>query len=211
VGVHKKIAYFVKEKVVDISIKSPAERFPVGFNFSPDLITGETIIAKTVTCVSAATGVSSAATIIDSEAIVDSDVAVVLKAGTEGDEHNIQCAVFTSKGNRYQRDLLLMIQTVVTDFFYKQPDDAFSFGLNFSRRLEVGDTLASVVGVATKEADGSDVSGTMIPFTEIISPKVGVRVAVGLDGETYLLAIRGTSTAGYVYEKIFRMNVQERP
>jgi len=65
------------------------------------------------------------------------------------------------------------------------------------------------VGVGTKESDGSDVSITVIPFTEVISPKAGVRVAVGIDGETYLLAIRGTSTAGYVYEKIFRMNVQE--
>jgi len=196
---------------MDTITKSPIEKFPVKFNFSTDFIGGETITTRTITCVSAATGVSSAATIIDSEATVDSDVVVVLKAGTEGDEHNIQCVVFTSKGNRYQRDLLLMIQTVVTDTFNKQPDDTFSFDLDFSRRLEAGDTLASVVGAATKEADGSDVSGTMIPFTEIISPKVGVRVTVGLDGETYLLAIRGTSTAGYVYEKIIRMNVQERP
>jgi hypothetical protein len=196
---------------MDTITKSSIEKFPVEFNFSTDFIVGETITTRTITCVSAATGVSSAATIIDSEATVDSDVVVVLKAGTEGDEHNIQCVVFTSKGNRYQRDLLLMIQAVVTDTFNKQPDDTFSFDLDFSRRLEAGDTLASVVGVATKEADGSDVSGTMIPFTEIISPKVGVRVAVGLDGETYLLAIRGTSAAGYVYEKIFRMNVQERP
>jgi hypothetical protein len=196
---------------LDTVTKSPIERFPIYFNFSADLIPGETIITGTITCVSAATGISSKTTIIDSEATVDSDVVVVLKAGTEGDEHNIQCVVFTSKGNRYQRDLLLMIQTVVTDTFNKQPDDTFSFAHSFSRRLETGDTLASVVGVATKESDGSDVSGTMIPFTEIISPKVGVRVAVGLDGETYLLAIRGTSTAGYVYEKIFRMNVQERP
>lgn len=196
---------------MDTLIKSPIEKFPIKFNFSPDLIVGETITTKAVTCVSAATGISSATTIIDSEAIVDADVVVVLKAGTEGDEHNIQCVIFTSKGNRYQRDLLLMIQSVVAGSFDKQPDDTFSFSLNFSRRLESGDTLASVVGVATKEADGSDVSGTMIPFTEIISPKVGVRVAVGLDGETYLLAIRGTSAAGYVYEKIFRMNVQELP
>jgi len=196
---------------MDTLIKSPIEKFPIKFNFSVDIITGETIATKTITCVSAATGVSSAATIIDSEAIVDSDVVVVLKAGTEGDEHNIQCVIFTSKGNRYQRDLFLAIQAVVTDSFNKQPDDTFSFDLDFSRRLEPADTLASVVGVGTKESDGSDVSITVIPFTEVISPKVGVRVAVGLDGETYLLAIQGTSAAGYVYEKIFRMNVQERP
>jgi len=196
---------------LDTLIKSPIERFPIKFNFSVDLITGETITTRTITCVSAATGISSAGTIIDSEATVDSDVVVVLKAGTEGDEHNIQCVIFTSKGNRYQRDLLLMIQSVVTDSFDKQPDDTFSFDLDFSRRLESGDTLASVAVVATKESDGSDVSSTVAPFSEVISPKAGIRVAVGLDGETYLVAVRGTSTAGYVYEKTFRMNVQERP
>jgi len=196
---------------LDTIIKSPIERFPIKFNFAVDLITGETIITRTITCVSAASGVSSAATIIDSEATVDADVAVVLKAGTEGDEHNVQCVIFTSKGNRYQRDLLLMIQAVVTDSFDKQPDDTFSFDLDFSRRLETGDTLASVAVVATKESDGSDVSATVAPFSEVISPKAGVRVAAGTDGETYLVRVQGTSTAGYVYEKIFRMNVQERP
>ena len=196
---------------MDSIIKSPIEKFPVKFSFSTDFITGETITTRTITCVSAATGVSSAATIIDSEATVDSDVVVVLKAGTEGDEHNIQCVVFTSKGNRYQRDLLLMIQTVVTDTFNKQPDDTFSFSVSFSRRLESGDTLATVAVIATKESDGSDVSATVAPFSEVISPKAGIRVAVGLDGETYLVGVQGTSTAGYVYEKIFRMTVQERP
>jgi hypothetical protein len=196
---------------LDTLIKSPIERFPIKFNFSVDLITGETITTRTITCVSAATGISSAGTIIDSEATVDSDVVVVLKAGTEGDEHNIQCVIFTSKGNRYQRDLLLMIQSVVTDSFDKQPSDTFSFDLDFTRRLEAGDTLASVVGVGTKESDGTDVSATVVPFLEVISPKAGVRVAVGDDGETYLVRVQGTTTAGYVYEKIFRMNVQERP
>lgn len=104
-----------------------------------------------------------------------------------------------------------MVQSVVTNSFDKQPDDTFSFELDFSRRLEAGDTLASVVGVGTKESDGTDVSATVVPFLEVISSKVGVRVAVGIDGETYLLGIRGTSAAGYVYEKIFRMSVQERP
>jgi len=196
---------------LDTIIKSPIERFPIKFNFAVDLITGETISTRTVTCVSAATGVDSSGTIVHSEATVDADVVLVLKAGTEGDEHNVQCVIFTSKGNRYQRDLLLMIQSVVTDSFDKQPSDTFSFDLDFTRRLEAGDTLASVVGVGTKESDGTDVSATVVPFLEVISPKAGVRVAVGDDGETYLVRVQGTTTAGYVYEKIFRMNVQERP
>ena len=191
--------------------KSPIEKFPVKFNFSPDLITGETITTKTVTCVSAATGISSAATIIDSEAIVDSEVVVVLRAGTEGDEHNIQSVITTNLGNVYQRDLLLVIQKVIDDSFSKQPSDKILFDVDFSRRLEAGDPVSSGAILVTKESDGTDVSTTVAPSVEVVTPKIGVYVAVGSDGETYLLGVRGTTVAGYVYEKNIRMSVQELP
>jgi len=194
---------------MDTLIKSPIEKFPIAFNFSVDLLAGETISTKTVTCVSAATGISSAATIIDSEAIVDSEVVVVLKAGTEGDEHNIQCVVTTSLSNTFQRDLLLAIATVVTDSFSKQPSDAFLFDVDFTRRLETGDTISTGACLATKESDGTDVSATVAPSVEVVTPKIGVHVAAGSDGETYLLGVRGTTAAGYVYEKNIRMSVQE--
>lgn len=196
---------------MDSLIKSPIEKFPIKFNFSVDFITEETISTKTVTCVSAATGVSSKTTIIDSEAIVDADVVVVLKAGTEGDEHSIQCVITTSLGNTYQRDLLLMVQTVIDDSFSKQPADAFMYEVDFTRRLEAGDTIASGAVLATKESDGTDVSASVAPSVEVITPKLGVHVAVGSDGETYLLGTRATTVAGYVYEKNIRMAVQEQP
>jgi hypothetical protein len=196
---------------MDMVTKSPAERFPVHFNFSVDFIAGETIATETITCGSAATGASTKATIIDSESASGPEVTAVLKGGTEGDEHNIECVVETSKGNRYQRDLFLRIQSVVSDRFDKQPADAVMFDLDFSRRLETGDTLASVVAIATKESDGTDVSATMVPDPEVISPKAGIRARAGDDGETYLLAVQGTSAAGYIHEKFLRMNVQERP
>ncbi|TFH32258.1 MAG: hypothetical protein E4G97_02815 [Deltaproteobacteria bacterium] len=164
-----------------------------------------------MTCVNAATGVSSKSTIVNDEAISSPEVSVELHAGTEGDEHNIQCVVTTNIGSRFQRDLLLMIQTVVTDRFNKQPNDAFIFDVDFSRRLETGDTLASAVAVGTMESAGSDVSLTVIPFVEVISPKAAARTIAGTDGETYLLAIQGTTAAAYVYEKVIRMSVQERP
>lgn len=196
---------------MDTITKSPIERFPVRFNFSVDLLAAETISAKTVTCVNAATGVSSKTAIIDSETISSPDVVVVLKGGTEGDEHSIQCAVTTSLGNIYQRDLFLMIQAVVTDSFNKQPGDAFLYDVDFTRRLETGDTVASGAVLATKESDGTDVSASVAPSVEVITPKIGVHVAAGTDGETYLLGTRATTAAGYVYEKIIRMNVQELP
>lgn len=196
---------------MDMLIKSPIEKFPVYFNFSSDFLSNEVISTATITCVNAATGISSKTAIIDSEAIFTPEVSAVLKAGTEGDEHQIQCVITTSLGNKYQRDLLLIVQSVVTDSFNKQPSDMIMFDVDFTRRLEVGDTLSTAVVLVIKEADGSDVSTTVAPFVEVITPKCGVRVAEGSDGETYLLRIQGTSTAGYVYEKILRMTVQERP
>jgi len=196
---------------LDTLTKSPIEKFPIHFNFSVDLLTGETISTKTVTCVNASTGISSKTVIIDSEAIASPEITIVVKAGTEGDEHSIQCLVTTSLGNTFQRDLLLMIQTVVDDSFSKQPEDAFLFDVDFTRRLETGDTIASGACLATKESDGSDVSATVAPSVEVITPKIGVHVAAGSDGETYLLGVRGTTAAGYVYEKNVRMSVQELP
>jgi len=197
--------------MMDTLTKSPIEKFPVTFNFSVDLLAGETISTKTVTCVSAATGVTSKTTIVDSEAIASPEVTIVVKAGTEGDEHSIQCLVTTSLGNTFQRDLLLMVKTVVDDSFSKQPGDAFLFDVDFTRRLETGDTVASGAVLATKESDGTDVSATVAPSVEVVTPKIGVHVAAGTDGKTYLLGTRATTAAGYVYEKNVRMTVQEIP
>jgi len=192
---------------MDTLTKSPAEKFPIYFNFSSDMIAGETIATKTLTCVNSATGVSTKITIVDSEVIVSPDVKVVVKAGTEDDEHSIQCVVATSNGNTYQRDLLLRIQSVVDDSFTKQPDDAFPFDVDYTRRLEPGDTVASATISAILESDGSAASVTSTPA--IVTPKVAVPAYGGTDGETYRLGVRGTTTLGYLYEKFVRMSVQE--
>ena len=192
---------------MDNITKSPNEKFSVYFNFSTDMIVGETIATKTLTCWNAATGVTSLATIIDSSAIVGPDVQVVVKAGTEDDEHLIQCIVVTNNGNIYQRDLMLRIQSVVDDSFTKQPDDAFLFDVDFTRRLEAGDAVASAIVSAILESDGSAASVTATPA--VVTPKVAVPAYGGTDDETYRLGIRGTTTLGYLYEKFVRMNVQE--
>lgn len=192
-------------------IKSPIEKYPIRFNYSVDFIPGELITNLTLTCVNAATGVSTKTTIIDSETNSSPEIVVVLKAGTEGDEHHIQSVITTNLGNSYQRDLLLAIQTVVSDSFGKQPSDRVLFDVDFTRRLETGDTVFSGSVLATKESDGSDVSATVIPLVEVLSPRVGVHTAAGDDLETYLLGVRATTNAGYVYEKPVRMNVQEIP
>jgi hypothetical protein len=211
---------------LDALTKSPIEKFPIAFNFSTDLLASETISTKTVTCVSAADGSNTKADIaysagppvvaaytgiVVSESIVSPEVIVVIHAGVEGEEHNIQCVVTTSLGNTFQRDLLLMVQTVVDDSFSKQPGDAFIFDVDFTRRLETGDTVSTATCLATKESDGTDVSSSVAPTVEIITPKVGVHVAAGTDGKTYLLGVRATTVAAYVYEKNVRMSVQELP
>lgn len=192
---------------MDTLTKSPAEKFPIYFNFSTDMIAGETISTKTLTCKNAATGIDSLATIVDSSAIISPGIKVVMKAGTEDDEHSIQCVAVTSNGNTYQRDLILFVRSVVDDFFTKQPDDAFLFDVDFTRRLETGDTVASAAISAIKESDGSAASVTSTP--SIVTPKVSVPVYSGTNGETYRLGVRGTTAMGYLYEKFVRMSVQE--
>jgi hypothetical protein len=192
---------------MDSITKSPIEKFPVYFNFSNDMIVGETISTKTLTCKNAATGVDSSATIVDSSAIASPDVKVVVKAGTEDDEHQIQCIVSTDNGNIYQRDLLLQIHSEVSDSFSKQPGDNFLFDVDYTRRLESGDAVASAAVSAILEADGTAASIYTTPL--VTTPKIGVPVYGGTDGKTYRFGVRGTTSLGYVYEKFVRMSVQE--
>jgi len=192
---------------MDNITKSPIEKFPIYFNFSSDMIVGETISTKTLTCVNSATGVTSKATIVDSETIASPDVKVVVKAGTEDDEHSLQCVVVTSNGNTYQRDLLLYVRSLVDDSFTKQPADAFLFDVDFTRRLESGDTVASAAVSAIKESDGS--AASVYNTASVVSPKIGVPVYGGINGYTYRFGVRGTTNMGYIYEKFIRMNVQE--
>lgn len=193
--------------MIERIVKSPNEKFPVRFNFSADLIAGEVISSVVVTCVNAATGVSSKTAIVDSETIASPELTVVVKAGTEGDEHYLQAIATTSFGNTYDRDLYLAITSVVDDSFTKQPGDAFLFDVDFTNRLSSSETVSSATAAATKEADGTAASVVGTPF--VITPKVAVPVLSGTDGETYLLAVKGTTSLGYVHEKFIRMNVQE--
>ena len=211
---------------MDTRTKSPAEKFPIYFCFSNDLVVGETVVSYVLTSINAATGESSAedraydpgppevleiVKLIYSDSLSSPDVIVVLKDGVEGDEHRIQCVATTSAGNVYQRDCLLFIQSVVDESFTKQPDDAFQFEVSFKRRLdspEPGDTVTSAAIVAVKESDGSD-AAALVSAPSVVTPKVFVPVLDGTDGETYRLGVRGTTAFGYVHEKFVRMNVQE--
>jgi hypothetical protein len=208
---------------MDTRTKSPAEIFPVNFNFSSDLVAGETVVSYVLTSINAATGESSAedraydagppevleiVKVIDSDSLSSPDVVVVLKDGVEDDEHRIQCVATTSAGNIYQRDLLLFIHSEVTDSFTKQPDDAYPFEASFERRLGAGDTIVSAVVVAVKESDGSD-AAALVAALVVASPIVSVPVSGGTDGETYRLGIQATTAAGYIHEMFVRMNVQE--
>jgi|SRR3972149_3738073 len=189
--------------------KSPNEKHPVYFNFSSDLLPGETISSIVLTCVNEATGVTSATTIIDSSSIASPNVKVVLKGGTEGQSHAIQCVATTSLGNTYDLDLRLVVEIDVDDSFTKQPGDSFVFGVDFTNRLADAETVATAAVSALKESDGSSVYGSVVLAPSVITPMVGVPVLAGVSGYTYLIAVRGITSLGYTYEKFIRMTVQE--
>ena len=195
---------------MNIISKSPIEKFPVVFGFSTDLGPGETVVSVVVTCINEATGVDSATEIVDSNVIASPDVTVVLKGGTEGDEHAIQCLATTSHGNHYDRDLKLVVESVVDDCFNKQPGDSFLFDVDFTNRLiHDGESVVSAAIAAIKELDGASVYGTIVLAPTVMSPFVGVPVTAGADGMTYRIGVQGTTSLGYVYEKFLRMNLQE--
>ena len=190
-------------------IKTPAEIFPIWFNFSYDLAAGIFIQNYELTCVDKADGVDSKPTIILSDVLSSPEVMVVVRAGSEGEVHQITCRGLTGGGSFYDRELLLEIKTVVTDDFTKQPNDAFLFEVEFDRRLIPGDSLASAEATGIDEATGLSVAGINVFEPTVSGSNVGVPVLGGANMRSYLIGVLGTTAAGYVYEKVIRMSVRE--
>lgn len=191
-------------------IKTPAEKYPIWFNYSVDLTSFESVVSYVLTCVNVETSVDSSATIIFSDALSSPDVEVVIQAGAEGDNHYINCKETTGKGNSYDREALIQIQTDVTDDFIKQPNSTFAFSVKYDRRLKNGDLLASAAATAIKESDGTSVYGSIVLAPSVFAgTKIAVPVTGGPNGETYRIGVKGTTDLGYVYEKTVRMILLE--
>lgn len=190
-------------------IKAPAEKYPIFFNYTEDLVPGESVASYVLTCVNVESGVDTSTAIIDSDSLISPDVEVVIKAGTEGEAHHINCKATTSSGNVYDREALVVVQTDVTDDFIKQPNASFAFAVKYDRVLKNGDSLSSAAATAIKESDGSSVYGSIVLAPAVVGTRIAVPVTGGVNGETYRIGVLGTTGLGYIYQKTIRMILLE--
>lgn len=199
----------------DIS-KLPYEKFPIYFRFSSDLVPDEEIIEEdtVVTCVNVETGESSKAEIVADEMLIGQEIQVILQDGVLGEAHKITTKVHTNLDNILEKEIIVYLRKDPADTdppVFKQPSEEYSIGNNFADELESGDSIVSHSTLATKQADGSDATATVIKGDGIADTQVHLHVGVfqGFDGEYYLLEMRIVTALGYKYSKQVTMILKE--
>lgn len=82
----------------------------------------------------------------------------------------------------------------------KRPNEKFSIGIDFTKDLEAGDTVATKTVTAIDTADAQDVSGALIASTSINGNVIGAVIQAGASGRKYRVIFKATTTLARVYE-----------
>lgn len=95
--------------------------------------------------------------------------------------------------------------------FTKQPAEERKLEFDATKSLATTDTIGTI-SAKIFDSDGTDVSAIMISGLPILSSdslKVYVKIVGGIDGETYWLRIRITTTAGELIEDDLKIFVKQ--
>ena len=92
-----------------LKYKRPSVTFEFDFDFSDDLVSGETISSKTATATDSS-GTTVTSTIINASTISGSSVLVQLKAGTDLEDYLVVCQAVTSGSDTWEKTLELRVR-----------------------------------------------------------------------------------------------------
>ena len=98
------------------------------------------------------------------------------------------------------------------DTFIKQPAEIIRYTVDFSKALDVGDTVASVTYSGVENVQGFVSADSVLMLSdEQIDPSVGVRhlVSGGVSGQTYKATVRVATTLGETLEHEYRVKVKD--
>ena len=177
---------------MELITKTPAEKFPVYFNFSRDLAVGETIERYILTCVNKALGT--------------------------GDIFQITLAGSTINVDRTADEITLSPGGTVTGFLAKTlseiREELEDLGATVGDYENLGDNN---YGDAIADSGGAQASPYMLTVIDgldvlvdsdsIVSGEVQVVVEAGTEGDLYQLTCVGTTTNGNEYERDLLVNV----
>lgn len=192
--------------------KAPYEQFPIYFNFSSNLIGGETISSYTIACTNTNNLSNTATTIVDSSEISGVKVKVVVKNGSIGEQHKITVKISTSLGNTYEKDVLSLVIYDDADRFDKQPKEQFLISNDFKKGETelLSETISSKAVTATRMTDEADFTSSIITMSVISGTRVIVGIQAGNSGEFYRIAIQIVTSAGNKFQKNIIMGVYEQ-
>lgn len=195
---------------MNIINKHSYESFPIYADFYINLDTNETISSYTLNCVNLQSGASSKSSVVDSDSIDGTKIKVILKAASAEGDHKITAKAKTSNDNNYEIDIIVKIKTTgKIDRFTKQKSEEFVVVTDFSNDLGLNETISSSTVTAIRLSDGSDLTSSVIEFSQKSSKKVLVGVRGGGDGELYRILIKIVTSDGYKFQKNITMKVQE--
>ena len=196
---------------MDYIIKHSYEDFPIRASFGNDLVSGDTVSSKTVTCINRDTGENTKPSIVQGESISSPDVVFEIKGGVDQEVHNITVLVVTSLGNEYRRVIYLhIIDDPAQDSFEKSSDEIAVIAVDFSGELETGDSISATFSVeAASNVDGSDATSSVISSTTASSPFIYCKVRGGNSGVRYNLTVKITTASGYKYARVITMRVRD--
>ena len=195
---------------MNIINKHSYEKFPIYADFYINLDTNETLSSYIVNCINLQSGANSKSSVVDSDAIDGTKIKVVLKEDSPEGDHKITAKVETSNDNNYEIDIIVRIKTTgKVDRFTKQQSEEFIVITDFSNDLGANETISSSTVTAIRLSDGSDLTSSVVEFTQKSSKKMLVGVRGGVDSELYRIIIKIQTSDGYKFQKNITMKVQE--
>ena len=91
--------------------KQPSEKEVATLDFAADRFNGtEAYASDTTTSVLLSTGADSTSTVIDSTSESSGVISIVVKAGSDGENHKITCRVTTDEGNIYESEVMMKVR-----------------------------------------------------------------------------------------------------
>lgn len=156
-------------------------------------------------------GVNSKNATIDSDSIDGTKVKIVLKDNNNVGDYKITVKTRTNNDNDYEIDIPVKVSNTRerTDRFSKQVSEEFVVTTDFSNDLGSSETISSITVSAIRLSDGSDLTSSVIEFSQKSSKKVLVGVQNGVDGELYRIVIKIQTSIGYKFQKNILMKVKE--
>jgi hypothetical protein len=94
-------------------------------------------------------------------------------------------------------------------FTVKQPYEEFTYTYDFAPLLVTGETLVTHAVTASKLADNSDVTATVLGGTAINALTVKAVIKAGVNAIDYRVTFRVVTSLGNKYEEDLRLYVRE--